>query len=148
MASPIRTVDELLQEAISAFEKRFRDRPTVAAKAPGRVNLIGEHTDYNDGFVFPMVTFFGFFSRFLKSDIDGIFGLVYQTYASDSRLLIPQSWFDHRQGIHAQKCRNLHKLHWGRGGGRWPCLRVSTYMRNIFHVSFNPDSARLPCDTY
>lgn len=34
------------------FEKRFGRTPTVFA-APGRVNLIGEHTDYNDGFVFP-----------------------------------------------------------------------------------------------
>ena len=30
------------------------DEPALAARAPGRVNLIGEHTDYNDGFVFPM----------------------------------------------------------------------------------------------
>ena len=31
----------------------FGENPGVAARAPGRVNLIGEHTDYNDGFVLP-----------------------------------------------------------------------------------------------
>jgi galactokinase len=39
-------------------EDRFRDRwgtaPPLVARAPGRVNLIGEHTDYNEGFVLPM----------------------------------------------------------------------------------------------
>jgi len=37
----------------SAFLSRFGHEPTVVGLAPGRINLIGEHTDYNDGFVFP-----------------------------------------------------------------------------------------------
>lgn len=42
---------------VTLANKLFRDSfaadPTVAVAAPGRVNLIGEHVDYNDGFVFP-----------------------------------------------------------------------------------------------
>src|SRR5688500_11709538 len=37
---------------IDDFRTRFRAEPRLFA-APGRVNLIGEHTDYNDGFVLP-----------------------------------------------------------------------------------------------
>ena len=41
----------------SDFRKRFgRDEPALLVRAPGRVNLIGEHTDYNDGFVLPIAT--------------------------------------------------------------------------------------------
>lgn len=36
------------------FEQRFGEPPPFLVRAPGRVNLIGEHTDYNDGFVLPM----------------------------------------------------------------------------------------------
>ena len=36
------------------FDAAFGDAPALIAAAPGRVNLIGEHTDYNDGFVMPM----------------------------------------------------------------------------------------------
>ncbi len=38
----------------SLFASRFGGEPTVALRSPGRVNLIGEHVDYNDGFVLPM----------------------------------------------------------------------------------------------
>ncbi|MDR1958204.1 MAG: galactokinase [Planctomycetaceae bacterium] len=46
--------DTLLSETRSLFKKQFNTEPVWLASAPGRVNLIGEHTDYNDGFVFPM----------------------------------------------------------------------------------------------
>jgi galactokinase len=36
------------------FRERFGAAPAAVARAPGRVNLIGEHTDYNDGFVLPI----------------------------------------------------------------------------------------------
>ena len=38
----------------AAFETNFAARPEGAVRAPGRVNLIGEHTDYNHGFCLPM----------------------------------------------------------------------------------------------
>jgi galactokinase len=40
------------QELAARFERRFGSAPRVY-RAPGRVNLIGEHTDYNDGYVLP-----------------------------------------------------------------------------------------------
>ena len=39
---------------MKAFRERFGTSPSVIIRSPGRVNLIGEHTDYNDGFVLPM----------------------------------------------------------------------------------------------
>jgi galactokinase len=46
-------IDPVVREALFLFEKTFKSKATHAASAPGRVNLIGEHTDYNDGFVMP-----------------------------------------------------------------------------------------------
>ena len=43
-----------LTRAIGVFERQFDAYPTIAASAPGRVNLIGDHTDYCGGLVLPM----------------------------------------------------------------------------------------------
>jgi len=44
----------LQQRVIQRFRDQFDAPPPFVVRAPGRVNLIGEHTDYNDGFVLPM----------------------------------------------------------------------------------------------
>jgi len=48
------TLKELAQQTATDFKKVFHRDPQWIAAAPGRVNVIGEHTDYNDGFVLPM----------------------------------------------------------------------------------------------
>ena len=45
---------ELRQRVENEYQSRFGRVPSVVAAAPGRVNLIGEHIDYNNGFVLPM----------------------------------------------------------------------------------------------
>jgi galactokinase len=43
-----------MDELIHLHSEEYGEPPQIIAQAPGRVNLIGEHTDYNEGFVFPM----------------------------------------------------------------------------------------------
>lgn len=42
------------ERALAAFRRAYGRDPGHLVRAPGRVNLIGEHTDYNEGFVLPM----------------------------------------------------------------------------------------------
>ncbi|MEI7987877.1 MAG: galactokinase [Chloroflexota bacterium] len=44
----------LQDKVIQIFQGIFETSPTFVVRAPGRANIIGEHTDYNDGFVLPM----------------------------------------------------------------------------------------------
>jgi len=44
---------QIIDQAIQVFKKTFSADPALLFQAPGRVNLIGEHTDYNGGFVLP-----------------------------------------------------------------------------------------------
>lgn len=61
---PIPTVEQLVAKARGVYSETFGGKcPNIAVCAPGRVNLIGEHTDYNQGFVLPMVTVIMFVIR-------------------------------------------------------------------------------------
>ena len=42
------------QRVLEAFRGVYKENPQFLVRAPGRINLIGEHTDYNDGFVLPI----------------------------------------------------------------------------------------------
>jgi galactokinase len=42
------------EKAIQWFREKIGEEPDAVVRSPGRVNLIGEHTDYNDGFVMPL----------------------------------------------------------------------------------------------
>ena len=50
----------MLEDLINEFKEIFKyDGEVETFFSPGRVNLIGEHTDYNGGFVFPCALDFG-----------------------------------------------------------------------------------------
>ena len=60
------------------FESQFGRRPEFTVRAPGRVNLIGEHTDYNDGFVLPCAIDFATCAAAAKNGTDTV-----RVYAAD-----------------------------------------------------------------
>lgn len=45
--------DILIQNTVAFFKEKFDTKPTKTVISPGRINIIGEHIDYNDGFVLP-----------------------------------------------------------------------------------------------
>lgn len=57
-----------LEELKSAYEANYHKAATGIFFSPGRVNLIGEHTDYNGGFVFPCALSFGTYLLIAPND--------------------------------------------------------------------------------
>ena len=48
------SASDVISRVVAEFARRYGSEGMLLARAPGRVNLIGDHTDYNDGFVLPM----------------------------------------------------------------------------------------------
>lgn len=59
--------ETLIKDVKKAFVKTFKQDPLLIF-SPGRINIIGEHTDYNDGFVFPAAVDKGIAAAIQKSD--------------------------------------------------------------------------------
>jgi galactokinase len=96
----------LLDRVTNSFAERFGHAPDLVVRAPGRVNLIGEHTDYNDGFVLPCAIGPANMVAISKRDDDRV-DVVAADFddARDSFALIPppernlsQPWADYVRG--------------------------------------------------
>jgi galactokinase len=42
------------EHLLHTFQKIYTETPSIIVRAPGRINLIGEHVDYNEGWVLPV----------------------------------------------------------------------------------------------
>ncbi len=59
-----------MQNLIAKFEKFYGKKPTVAAHAPGRLEILGNHTDYNQGFVLSCAVAQN--TKFVLTPVDGV----------------------------------------------------------------------------
>jgi len=96
------------QELKSAFEKIYGQPANGLYFAPGRVNLIGEHTDYNGGYVFPCALSFGTYLLIRKNGGDTVrFRSLNQPDAVEVPLdklttRLDNSWANYLIGVFAQ----------------------------------------------
>ena len=97
--------DKIANELQETFKNRFKSiNDLIYIRAPGRVNLIGEHTDYNNGFVFPAAVNLEIYGIACKRDDS-----VIQAYSEDFQELKnfdviqeikkEDSWIDYIKGV-------------------------------------------------
>ena len=98
----------MIEKLLEEFKSRFGGEGDIRGYfAPGRVNLIGEHTDYNGGHVFPCALSMGNYAVARKRD-DNIVRWFNMTWSADGvqeadiRTLKPNDngvWYDYQQGV-------------------------------------------------
>ena len=92
-----------IQNLKRSFDSYFNSKPEHIVHTPGRVNLIGEHTDYNDGFVLPMAIDRGIWIALRPRDDKTVrlFSLDFETDAAFelSSLTPGKGWIEYPKGI-------------------------------------------------
>lgn len=63
---------DIYDELVSKFERHFGEKPFAVAYAPGRIEVLGNHTDYNEGYVFSAAIDMGTFFAVSPSDDDAV----------------------------------------------------------------------------
>ena len=93
-----------LDEITAAFQKLYGGQPRIY-RAPGRVNLIGEHTDYNEGFVMPAAINFSTWVAVTKRD-DSVVKIHSDVFEEDAEIDLANSaahgrehWSDYPLGV-------------------------------------------------
>lgn len=108
----------LAKEIITnAFIEIFNHQPDIHITAPGRVNLIGEHTDYNQGFVFPVAINFGtqIIARKRDDDLVRVIAADYEYELSEFELnniesVDYPSWSNYIRGVLTVLCEQYPQI--------------------------------------
>ncbi len=105
---------EATERMISTYRQHFGQAPECVVSAPGRVNLIGEHTDYNEGFVLPIAIDkkIGIAGSRRDDDTVRVFSLNFENWAefSLSSLKKEDAWTDYMQGVMDELLKAGHAL--------------------------------------
>lgn len=114
-------MNKLGKKVVGAFKERWASGPEIVASAPGRVNLIGEHTDYTGGLVLPVAIDREIIIAAEKTVEDSIMG--YSLYFNDEAVCRPgqydpwhpSGWFRYVMGVLSE----LEKTGYSAGGFRF-----------------------------
>ena len=105
---------EALERIAATYQQQFGQAPELLVSAPGRVNLIGEHTDYNDGFVLPVAIdkkiIIGGSRR--ADDVVRLYSLNFGEFQefSISSLVKQNTWSDYVKGVVSELLQDGHHL--------------------------------------
>ena len=97
-----------IEQLKAKFIEKFGEGEVSGYFSPGRVNLIGEHTDYNGGFVFPCALSFGIYCLIRKTDRKTVkfasinMPFVAEVKVEDLNKAIGKEWVNYPIGVFAQ----------------------------------------------